>query len=244
MDVELLKFNFKEYVKIFDMNEKAIERKYYHSLRVMEFAQDIANYNNFEMSDVELSTIAGLLHDYARFPQWAKYKTYSDINSEDHADWAIKLLFDEGNIKKYTSEIKYYDEIYDAIKYHNKHIIPNNLSEHNTKISKVVRDADKLDIFFIFSNTKELFLEDDEDISLDVINDFYNNINIDRNKVKNNSDNIVLNLSMVYDLNYIYSFKYIKDNKLIEKIFNNIENKDKYKEFFEYIINFINKKVG
>ena len=244
MNIELIKSNFKKYVETFDMNEKAIERKYYHSLRVMEIATDIARHNNFDEDDIEISTIVGLLHDYARFPQWTKYKTYNDINSEDHADWAVKLLFEKGDIKNFTLEVKYYDEIYDAIKNHNKYILPDYLSKHNIRISNVIRDADKLDIFYIFSTTKDLIPEDDEIISEDVKIDFYNNQNIDRRKVKNNSDNILLDLSMIYDLNFIYSYKYIKDNRLIEKIFDGIENKEKYREYFEYIIKFINKKVG
>ena len=154
MEIELMKSNFQKYVAMFDMNEKAIERKYYHSLRVMSIAYDIAKHNNFDTSDIEISTIVGLLHDYARFPQWTKYKTYSDINSEDHADWAVKLLFDEGAIKNFTYETKYYDEIYDAIKYHNKYIVPDFLSKHNIRILNVIRDADKLDIFYLYATKK------------------------------------------------------------------------------------------
>ena len=87
-------------------------------------------------------------------------------------------------------------------------------------------------------------MEDNEEISEDIRNDFYNRINIDRRKVKNNSDNILLDLSMVYDLNLDNSYKYLYDNKLIDKIFDTFENKEKYKEYFDYINEFIKEKVG
>jgi len=36
--------------------------------------------------------IIGLLHDYGRFIQWKKYKTFTDIDSIDHADLGVNLL--------------------------------------------------------------------------------------------------------------------------------------------------------
>ena len=243
MNKEIMLSNFKKYVEKFNLNEKAIERKYKHSLRVMEKAKEIAINNNLSTQDIEIVTIVGLLHDYARFPQWTKYKTFSDKDSEDHGNWAVKLLFEDGDIQNYADKIKYYDEIYDAIKNHNKYILPSNLSEHNIIISNIIRDADKLDIFYLFSEYKDLIPEDDNDINEDITKDFYNNENIDYRKVKNVSDKLILNLSMVYDLNFKYSYENLKNNKIIEKIYEGIVNKEKYKAYFEYIIKFIEKKV-
>ena len=49
---------------------------------------------------------------------------------------------------------------------------------------------------------------------------------------------------MIYDLNYKESYKYIYDNNLIEKIYNNVDDKEKFKEYFDYINEFIKEKVG
>ena len=242
MNKEELKKIFKEYVNSFDMNDKMIELKYLHSCRVMELADAIAKHSNFSEKDIEISNIVGLLHDYARFPQWTKYKTYSDLKSIDHADLAVELLF-EDVIKKYTTNKEFYDEIYDAIKYHNKLSIPNNLSEHNTLLCKVIRDADKLDIFYLYSIDKDLILEDNESVTPKVEQDFLLGKQVDRRDINNKTDNILLDLSMVYDLNFDYSFKYLKETKLIEKIYKEIENKEKYKKYFEYIIKYINERI-
>lgn len=59
----------------------------------MNYCIRLANDNNFTKSEIELSAIIGLLQDYGRFPQWRDYKTYSDINSVDHAELAIKKLY-------------------------------------------------------------------------------------------------------------------------------------------------------
>ncbi len=243
MNKEELKKTFKEYVEKYDLDDKMIELKLTHSYRVMDLANAIANHENFSENDIEISNIIGLLHDYARFPQWIKYHTYSDLKSIDHANLAVEILFDD-EIKKYTTKKEDYDEIYDAIKYHNKLSIPNNLSQHNKLLTKVIRDADKLDIFYLYSIDKELIEEDEGVISTNVEEDFMSRKQIDRRDVNNKMDNIILNLSMVYDLNFDYSFRYLKDNKLIDKIFDNMENKKMLKKYFDIINEYIDERLN
>ena len=242
MNKEELKEIFKNYVNNFDMNDNAIIRKFYHSYRVMDLSMLIAKHTDIPEENIEIAEIAGLLHDYARFPQWEKYKTYSDIESIDHGDLAVELLFTNSAISQYCNNVRYYDEIFDSIKYHNKLFIPEHLSEHNKLMCKIIRDADKLDIFYLFGVNKDLIPEDEENISLEVEQDFYSKKSIDRRKVKNKSDNILLDLAMVFDLNFDYSYKYLYDLKLIEKIYEGIENKEKYGKYFDYIIEYIKER--
>ena len=129
MNTENIKKEFKNHYKKYDCNDMSIVLKYYHSLRVMELSRLIAKYNNFNDNDAEIAAIVGLLHDYSRFEQWEKYKTFVDSNSVDHADLAVQRLFDEKEITNYSLNEENYDEIYDAIKYHNKLFIPDNLTE-------------------------------------------------------------------------------------------------------------------
>ena len=244
MNKEELKEKFKEYVfENFDMNENRISLKYYHSLRVMDIANNIAINENFNESDIELSNIVGLLHDYARFPQWKKYNTYSDINSIDHGDLGVELLFDNKKIESFNIKKEYYDEVYDAIKYHNKLVTKENISVHNKLLCKLIRDADKLDIFYLYGTDKTLFIQDDKEISEEIKKDFYQKKQIDRNLVKSKNDNIILNLGMIFDLNFDYSYKYIKENKLIDKLWERIVDKDKFKEYFEYVKKYVDERI-
>ena len=242
MDIERLKDEFRKHVEKYDMNEIAINRKFYHSYRVMDFCMLLAKYNNFSQEDTEIAILTGLLHDYARFEQWTKYKTFSDIKSIDHGDLAIKRLFDDNEIKNYCTNKKYCDEIYDAIKYHNKYSYPEDLSEHNKLLCKIIRDADKLDIFYLLGINKDLMKEDNEPISDTIREDFYNNKSLKRINEKNQSDSIILSLAMVFDLNFKYSFEYLKEYQLIDKMFENIENKSKFKPYFDYINKYIEER--
>ena len=243
MNIESLKETFKNYVSNYNMNEFAIKMKYEHSLRVMDFCEFIAKENNFNDKDMEISILVGLLHDYARFEQWTKYKTYSDLKSIDHGDLAVEKLFDNNEIIDYCKNQEYYDEIYDAIKYHNKMDFSDDISVHNKLLCKVIRDADKLDIFYLLGAEKDLMKQDNGIISDKIKEDFYNHKQVSRKDVKCENDNIVLDLSMVYDLNFKCSLEYLKENGLIDKMFDNIEDKEMFKEYFEYIKNYIEERT-
>lgn len=243
MDIERVKREFNKHYKRYDISDHAIIRKYYHSIRVMDLSRLIAKYANFNDNDAEIAAIVGLLHDYARFKQWTEYKTYSDINSIDHGDLAVQMLFDNNEISNYSLNKDNYDEIYDAIKYHNKKNIPDNLSEHNKLLCKVVRDADKLDIFYLLSINKFLFAEDDNEITQQINDAFYKEVSIDRKLVTNSSDDIILSLAMVFDLNFKYSFEYLYNTNLIWKMYDNIKNKEKFKKYFDYVDKYIQGRM-
>jgi hypothetical protein len=87
-------------------------------------------------------------------------------------------------------------------------------------------------------------VEDDNNISPAIKDYFYNHCSIRHEDVKNASDDVILKLAMVYDLNFDYSFKHMYDMKLIDKMFENIKNKEKFKPYFDYINNFIKEKLN
>lgn len=237
-----LKNKFKKYVETFDFNDENIERKYFHSLRVMDLSENIAISENISENDIEISLVAGLLHDYARFIQWTKYHTYNDLESVDHGDLGVEILFNENEILKLYDNVKNYDEIYDAIKYHNKYSVEENLSTHNKKIVHIVRDADKLDIFYEFAQCIIELEESEDEISDEVKKSFYENKSISYKIINNPNDKIILTLAMLFDLKYKYSVNYVIENNLLDRFYSNIKNKQIFTEYFEYMNNFLSKK--
>ena len=244
MDVNKIKEEFKKHFRKYDVNEPAIIRKYYHSIRVMDISRIIAKYAGFNDNDAEIAAIVGLLHDYARFEQWTKYQTYSDLKSIDHGDLAVSMLFDNNEIEKYTKIRDNYDEIYDAIKYHNKIAIPKGLTEHNNLLCKIIRDADKLDIFYLFSINKMLLPEDGQTISEQVKKDFFDGKLINRTDVSSKNDDVVLGLSMIFDLNFDYSFEYLIERNLLWRIYDNINDKERFQDYFEFVDDYIHERVN
>lgn len=242
MEDELIK-KLELYVKNYDMNDENIKRKYYHSIRVMKFAKNIAESLKIEAHNMELAIVAGILHDYGRFEQWKNYKTYSDVDSIDHGDLAVDLLFNQNEITNFYNNNSAYKQLYYAIKFHNKLEIPNDLDDRYLLLCNIVRDADKLDILNLLIENKNLFSEDSCEITDNVKKDFFEEKCINYKEIKNKSDKIILLLAVFYDLKFNYSLDYIKENRIIDKLYDNVENKEKYKIYFEQIYKYFNKKI-
>lgn len=226
---------FKKYVSKFDLNDDSISRKYYHSLRVMNKARKIAESIELSEEYINIATIVGLLHDYGRFEQWKRYHTFADGKSIDHGDLGVKILFDEKEIEKYDIKKENYRIIYNAIKYHNKLEIPEDLTKEEKIICKIIRDADKLDIYELLLDGKIVFIDDNNSINSEVEKQFFENSSINKKIVKNESNRILLRLAMMYDINFKWSIEYIKNNNIIDRMLEMIEDKKKYEKYFAYM---------
>ena len=241
MNIEQIKDAFTKHVEKYNIHDDNIKLKYIHSFRVMDLCGKIANDIKLNEEDTYIALVIGLLHDYARFEQWKRYGMYSDVRSIDHADLAVELLFENNEIENFGIDKKYYNIIYDAIKYHNKLNCPENLNERNKLFCKIIRDADKLDILYLFSLPGRIFKDDGSDVSKHVKDDFFNYKPIKMNVKNTKSDSVLLRLALIYDFNFKYSYKHIKDNKIMAMFFNTLENKEKFLTYFKYINDYITK---
>ena len=235
MNIEELKDRFKNHVENYDMNDSMIKLKYYHSFRVMELCREIAEVEGLNLEDTYLAMVIGLLHDYARFEQWTNYKTGSDINSVDHGDLACELLFNNNEIDKFNIDNKYYNVIYEAIKYHNKYSYPKVSDDRTKYFCKLIKDADKLDILYLCSHGDIPLSTDSSKISDKILADFNEKKLLNKKDSKNINDEILIKLALIFDLNFEYSFEYVKNNMILDNMLNKIEDKNKFKPYFDYV---------
>ena len=253
INIENAKKEFLEYVKNYDSTNPNIHRKIYHSLRVMECSKAIAESLNLNEEQVDLATLIGLLHDIARFKQYKIYNSFSDKNI-DHGDNAIKILEEDNIIRKFIKEDKYDDIIKNAIRNHNKFKIQDGLDEMSLVYSKIIRDADKLDIFY---EGVEMFWETEEEkqiISQDSISkDYLEKVKLQECILKTTQkrsllDRVVFIITLIFDINFKYSFKYILENDFVNKILDKfVYEKDSTRNQIEIIkksaIDYINQNL-
>lgn len=235
---------FDEFVKNYDLTNPKLNYKYYHSIRVMDNMCLLAKNMNLPYKDIELAKCIGLLHDIGRFTQFAKFGNFKDSNL-DHGNYAANYLEKENALKHFDIAKEDYKVVYTAIRNHNKPIIEHNLNKRELLFSKMLRDADKLDILNALSDTKikkEIY-EDDSSISKRVKSAFFNKEIIEKGNKDSQSDNLVRIFSYVYDINFNISLYIIKENRYYEKIYNRLNNKDKYKLYIEFINNYIKERV-
>lgn len=234
---------FEEYIfNNYDIKLLGINRKYYHSKRVAILSKKIAENLNLSLHDVKLATTIGLLHDIARF---FEYDLFGNFNSHhfDHGKYGVKLLKEDDYIKKYNVSEKDLDDLYAAIFYHNKYAISRKYQ--NNKFCKIIRDADKIDIIYLVSIHQNMITASIENytVSPKVYKDFNKGKCIKEKDVKTKGDKILNILSFIYDINYTYSLKVIKENNYIEEMFNNLGKPENLKPYFEIINRVINQKI-
>ena len=236
---------FDKYAMNYDMKERMIEYKYNHSYRVVHQSEELCRSLDLDNVERDLASLIALLHDIARFRQWTDYKTFKDKDSFDHGDEGEKILFEEGEIKNYICDKEDYDIIRKAVRNHNKYIIEDGLSERELLHSKIVRDADKIDILYAFSTNRLLEIEnDDSPINEEVRKQFYKHESIDRKIVKSVNDRAVAKFSLIFDLYYDYSLERVYSEKYIDKIYEGMKNKELFKEFYEEAIRFLKKRCN
>ena len=244
IDIEKAKQEFTSYANKYDLTKTKLERKYGHSLRVMDCAGRIAQSINLSEEKVELAKLIGLLHDIARFEQYTKFNTFHDDKSFDHGDYGAEILEKNEYIRKYIDSNKYDNVILKAIKNHNKYKIEDGLSEKELLFSKIIRDADKLDIFYegveFFWTTEEEIkkAEKSTEITDKVWESFVNGEEIEHKYRITPLDEIIFFIALAFDLNFKYTLDEIKREKYIDRLldkfdFEDIEIEEKMDEIRE-----------
>ena len=249
INIEKAESEFNNYVKNYDMDNVNINRKFFHSHRVKQIAEEIAKSLNLSEEEIKLAKLIGLLHDIARFEQYTKYQTFSDLKSIDHGDFGVEILKQNNFIRKFIETDEYDNIIFNAIKNHNKFKIEDGLTEKELLYSKSVRDADKLDIYFEILTMFYQTPEDLEAVENGIITDEHmkqilKNEDIERKINQNKMDDFLLLLCFVFNYNFKYSFEimYKEDyiNRLLNRFdFKNQDTKEKIKIIKEELNNYI-----
>ena len=231
MNIENARNEFIKYVSNYDEQNKQIARKIGHSLRVMEISKNIAEDLRLTNEQIEIATLIGLLHDIARFEQWRKYETFRDSISIDHGDMGVEILKENDFIRSFIKDAKYDNIILKAIKNHNKYEIEDGLTEEEILFAKIIRDADKLDIIYqgliLFWDDKEEIEEIEESrITPQIYEQFASKIQVKRIKDSTPLDRLIIFIAFIFDINFKYDFKILKQKDYINKILEKFDFKD------------------
>lgn len=212
-----------------------VEIKRNHSERVAELSGIIAASLNLDRSEIALARAIGLLHDIGRFPQLLKYNTFDDAVSEDHSRMAIEELERVGLLQGLTGETA--ATVRSAIFHHNKEEIPRDLTDSERLFSKIVRDADKLDILQTITDyyenpsqeanhTLSWNVSPGRGISEDVVFAVKNGKMVRKDFIKTREDLKVMQLSWVYDLNFMASFRILSSGQFVDRIYRTLPKRD------------------
>lgn len=228
IDIENAKKVFLEYVKDYDITNGRIKLKMEHILHVAENSKMIAQYLKLDEEKIKLAELIGIFHDIGRFEQARVYDTFSDKDSGvDHAAYSLKVLYDDGLISKFINTNEYDEIIKVSVYNHNKAKIAENVEGEALLFSKIIRDADKLDIYRVINEDAmiDIFWYKDfngQEIHEEIFKHFIENKFINYKEIQNNADQILAFYNYIYDFNFPYCLKIIKDNKYLENFYNRV----------------------
>lgn len=223
-----------------------------HSFRVAENAGRLATMLNLNADDWKVAYLAGLLHDIGRFEQLADYSTFNDVNSLDHAEHSVEVLKNTNILSNIDEELQ--DVLFFSIYYHNKLQLPKKGSERKMMHAQLLRDADKLDILKVLTNyysdknkkpnhTLTWDLPVGGSVSQPVAKEILAGKLVSKEKVKNETDVKIMQLSWVFDLNFKSSFEIIFENRLFEKIYNTLPKTDLVIEIYRKVKVYSENKI-
>lgn len=251
IDLKKAKKEFIKYVQKYDYKNERIRLKVKHTLKVMKASKNVAKSLKLSKEDIELAEIIGLLHDIGRFEQVRQYDTFVDSKSVNHGELGAKILFEENLIRNFIQDDKYDKIIKLAILNHSKSGIEEGLTHRELLHCKIIRDADKIDIFRVLEENSIQAIYgcdtmENEEISEGVIKNFFEDKIIDYNIRKTHADQFVCHIAYVFDLYFAYSLKIIKSKKYIKKLvkrinFKNQKTIEQVKKMLTEIDNYIEK---
>lgn len=255
IDILQIKKCFKKYISNYDVNEPRINLKIIHMYHVAENAKKIAQFIGLSKEDQDLAELIGLLHDIGRFEQIRLYGTFSDKFSIDHGQKSVEVLFGDNLIRDFVQDSTNDSIIYKAINNHNKIEIEKGLNEKEMLHSKIIRDADNLDIF---RGLLEQKIEDfghlgSTDVSKEILSEeFFEQFKKEKilkyANAKTDMDIMVAIIAHIYAISFKETLEIIKENNYIDKFVKRLDCKDRYtrskmNEIVSYSMEYINRKI-
>jgi hypothetical protein len=201
--------------------------KEHHTYRVCDFADAIASSLELGGNELCCAKIIALLHDIGRFEQYAVYRTFSDVHSENHSAIALRVIAENRLLDDITEKDKML--ICRAIECHNMQNLPHDLEERTMIHAKIIRDADKLDIMPITleyfkqrTRTKNPALEgklpDTPGFSMEIVSLVAAGRTVSNGMRRNYNDLKLVQLSWMLDLNFAWSYRYALKQQYVEQL--------------------------
>ena len=206
-----------------------------HTKRVMELCKDISSSLNLTKEDQDLAILCGMLHDIGRFEQWKRYQTDCDSKSKDHGLLGVEILKENDFIKNFTQDKEEESIIMVSTYFHNKYEISEGLSEREKLFCNIVRDADKIDILYLYWSEQLQSKIGNKKFSEKIYNDLRNQKLIKITDKRTKEDTLSIPLSFIYDMKFPRSIEILKEKDYLNDEINKYQSKTKNKVFQEQL---------
>jgi putative nucleotidyltransferase with HDIG domain len=253
------------YIKSFYCDDEFINEqvalKHVHTRKVTQIMQELASELKLDAYLCEIAAATGLLHDIGRFEQVKKYRTFLDAKSVSHALLGIRIIQELGLVSGYEKDFQ--ASVLAAVKHHSDLEVSAaaGLPEHADLMIRMIRDADKLDIFRVIKIAYEKLqssgfseqqlvtfgisrAELTDECSETVLEDLLSRRQASYGEVKTITDRKLLQLCWVFDFNFSQSLIKAIESGHINYIFNILPKTAQMDLVKAEIIDYISAKLA
>jgi putative nucleotidyltransferase with HDIG domain len=232
-----------------DFLNAGLKLKEQHSRRTCQEMLYLADQIKLTDNQKRIAEVIAIFHDIGRFEQFIRYRTYNDTRSVDHCVLGLEVLQKTGVLDGVVREEREFIER--AIEYHGRKVLPADLDGQCLLFSKLIRDADKLDVFYVTTQyykqyrddpgnfLLELEFPDKTTYSAEVVEAILRGELIDYSVLQTLNDMKLLQLGWVYDIYFTATLKRVKRRKFLEILLDFLpqtEDIEKVKEkIFAYV---------
>ncbi|MCL4475936.1 MAG: HD domain-containing protein [Nitrospirae bacterium] len=233
-------------------DQRNILLKEEHTRNVRGNMRRICGELSLSSEGILLAETIALFHDTGRFPQYAEYKTFIDAVSVNHALLGVEIL----NEKKVLADLpeKEQELVLQAVKFHNVYALPDIEDDEGLFFLKLIRDADKLDIWRVFIEYYEappeerasavgLGLPEGAGYSEEVLSSLYEKRVVSLSSLKTLDDFKLLQLSWIYDLNFKASLKLLLAGNYIDRIVRTLPRSDEIRRVPPFLREYIHQRL-
>lgn len=220
-----------------------------HSLRVVSNSLLLANVVLPAEEDKGLATIIALFHDVGKVSMISKNIEPAIIQRE-HATVSVKIIQQMEFFSFLPANLQ--SVLLKAVESHNKLKLPKLDTEQQTLFVRLLRDADKLDIydsawrFFKERAAIPPLMAADLNNSTEISEKILKSIQSGKpgmvEDLKSVNDYKLLLISMAFDLNFKYTFRIMSEKQYIQKIYEMLPKRDQIIEAYRGIKLFVENK--
>jgi hypothetical protein len=234
-------------------DQRNIVLKEQHTAHVCENILLIAEKLFLSEQDKFLAETVALFHDVGRFPQYAQFRTFRDSISVNHGVLGAQVLRDHSllnNLAEHEQEI-----ILKSVRFHNAFSVPKNENDRTVFFIKLIRDADKLDIWRVFleyygcpeeerASAAGLGFTDLPEYSDEVLSLLFSKKVVPLLNIRTLNDLRLLQLSWIFDLNFLPSFKMVLERDYVNRYISFMPKTDEIRKVASFLLEFISSQAA
>jgi hypothetical protein len=256
-NLTFLKNWFSDYTKSYyapdKEDQKNIMLKVEHAENVCKNIIEITKGMALTDNQKRLAEAIALFHDVGRFSQYTIYRTFRDADSKNHGLLGAKTLIKENVLRDLSDDEQ--QIIIHGVKFHNAFAIPSTLNGDTVFFLKLIRDADKIDIFRVFVEYYESPVEDrasatafgvpdSPEYSKVMLSSIFNRKVASYSNIKTENDFKLMKLSWIYDIHFNESIRLLQARNYINRIIDKLPQTEEIRSAMTMLRQYIKQRLS